>query len=319
MTSEIKKELRQATRLYKAKKREEAFEIYHKHFQEHPELFTQWDRIFYCWTIYYMHIRDSNDEDELVEYCEMVTDIVKQEDINESPVCVYTQCVFKILMFYKRNQDWDWILYWLDKLDPELLNDEKGGSGERIYPSKKEEYYNFKSKALLEVGEYNECIEVSKTALETFSEFALNGDVWHKFRIAKSLKEIGESEEALAYLENVLKVQDQWYVYKEFAEDYYNLKDCERALRYASQAVIADGPVNSKVNLYYLIYKLLKDSDPDFSIRHAQLFLTIKLESEAEIPEEIENLEIDEDDLDKDELEREIKNRWIELEFENCY
>ena len=73
------------------------------------------------------------------------------------------------------------------------------------------------------------------------------------------------------------------------------------------------------MNLYYLIYKLLKDSDPVFAIRHAQLFLAIKLESEAEIPEEIENLEIDEGSLDKDELEREIKNRWIELEFENGY
>ena len=319
MTREIRKELRQATRLYKAKKREEAFEIYHRHFQQTPELFEHWDKIRYCWTIYYMHIRDSSDEDELVEYCELVTEIVGQEDLNNAPVCVYTQCVFKLLMFYKRNQDWNWILYWLDKLNPELLNDKKSPPEDRVYPSKKEEYYNLKSKALLEVGEYEECIEASRKALDTFTEFSLNGDVWHKFRIAKSLRELGEHEEALAYLEEVIKVQDNWYVYREFAENYCNLDDHEKALKYASQAVIAEGPVNSKVNLYYLIYKLLKDSNPEFAVKHAELFLAIKLESEADIPEEIDALEIDEDGLDKAELEREIKNKWIELEFENGY
>ena len=118
MTKEIRKELNKARRLYKAGKKEEAFEIYDMHFQEDPGEFGHWDKIRYCWTIYYLHIRDSDDEDELVEYCEMVTEIVKQEDINKSPVCVYTQCVFKILTFYKRNHDWDCMLYWLDRINP---------------------------------------------------------------------------------------------------------------------------------------------------------------------------------------------------------
>ena len=316
MTKEIKKELNQAARLYKSGKRKEAFEIYDMHFQENPDELGRWDKIRYCWTIYYLHIRDSCDEDELVEYAERVTDIVKQEDINKSPVCVYTQCVFKLLMHFKRNGDWDYMLYWLDKLDPELLNDEKGSSGDMMYPSKKEEYYNFKSKALLECGEFEECIEVSKEALDTFADFALNGDIWHKFRIAKSLKELDKSSEALTYLEEVVKVQDDWFVYKEFAENYCNLNDYGNALRYAAQGVIADGFVKSKVNLYYLIYKLLKDSNPDFAIKYAELFLAIKLENETEIPEDIEDLNIDEENLDINDLEQEIRNHWIEFEFD---
>ena len=317
MTKEIRKELNKARRLYKAGKKEEAFEIYDMHFQENPDEFDHWDKIRYCWTIYYLHIRDSDDEDELVEYCEMVTEIVKQEDINESPVCVYTQCVFKILVFYKRNHDWDCLLYWLDKLNPELLNDKKGGSEDRIYPSKKEEYYNFKSKALLECCEFEECIETSQKALDTFSQFALNGDVWHKFRMAKSLRELDKPDEALNYLEEVIKVQKDWFVYKEFAENYCRLDDYDNALKYARQGVTAKGPVNSKVNLYYIIYKILKDSDYNFAVKHAELFLAIKLESNAEIPIEIEDMEIDEDHLDKVALEQEIRNHWLELEFEN--
>ena len=315
MTKEIKKELNQATRLYRAKKREDAFEIYHRIFQKNPEMFGYWDKIRYCWTLYYLHIRNSFDEEELEEYVEMVTEIVKQEDINDAPVCVYTQSVFKILVFYKKNGDWDLVSYWLSKLDPELLNDKKGGSGEVMYPSKKEEYYNYMSKALLECGEFNECIQVSKKALETFSEFALNGDVWHKFRIAKSLKELGKYDEALTYLEEVIIAQEHWFVYREFAENYFNMEDYDSALKYAGKGVLAEGSVNSKVNLFYLIYDLLKDSNPAFALKHAELFLALKLETEGEIPDNIVELEINEDSLDIDGLEQEIKNRWIELEF----
>lgn len=317
MTKKIKKELNKATRLYKDNKKEEAFEIYDKYFQENPDELGHWDLIRYCWTIYYMHIRDSFDEDEIVEYAERVTDIVEQEDINEAPVCVYTQSVFRILMFYKKNQEWHSMFYWLDKIDPELLNDEKKYSGDLMYPSKKEEYYNFKSKALLECAEFEECIEVSRNALDIFTEFALNGDIWHKFRIAKSLKELGKSDEALLYLEDVVKVQDDWFVFKEFCENYCNLEDYENAIKYASHGVVAKGSVKSKVNLYYLIYELLKDSHPDFAIKHAELFLAIKLENESEIPEDIEDLNIDEDNLDINKLEQKIRNHWVSLEFEN--
>ena len=69
MTREIKKELNQATRLYRANKREEAFEIYDRHFRQNPDELRYWDKIRYCWSIYHMHIKDSLDEDELMLEC----------------------------------------------------------------------------------------------------------------------------------------------------------------------------------------------------------------------------------------------------------
>ena len=48
MTREIRKELNQATRLYKAGKRQEAFEIYDLHFKQNPDAMDRWDRIRYC-------------------------------------------------------------------------------------------------------------------------------------------------------------------------------------------------------------------------------------------------------------------------------
>ena len=171
MAREIRKELNQATRLYKAGKRQEAFEIYDLHFKQNPDAMDRWDRIRYCWCIYYLHIKDSYDEEELSEYAEIVTDTIRQEDMSRSPVCVYTRCVFKLLKFYKKAEDWDYVMYWLDKLNPEFLSSKKGESADMTYPSNREEYYSLKSKAHLELEEYEECIEVSKKALEMFDDF----------------------------------------------------------------------------------------------------------------------------------------------------
>ena len=317
MTREIRKELNKATRLYKTGKRDEAFEIYDRHFQKNPDELDHWDRIRYCWCIYYMHIKDSYDEEELVEYAEIVTDTIRQEDMSRSPVCVYTRCVFKLLKFYKKAEDWDYVLYWLDKLNPEFLSTEQGKSGDMTYPSNREEYYSLKSKALLETGEFEECIETSKRALDTLDGFALNGDAWHKFRIAKSLRQLDEPEEALAYLEEVIKVQDKWYVLKEFAESYCMLEDYGNALKYAGEAIAANGPVRMKVNVFYLVFRVLKDTDRDLAVSHAKMVLAIKLENGTDIPEDIEELNLDEDNLDIETLEYEIRNYWIEREFEN--
>lgn len=315
MTREIRKELNQATRLYKTGRREEAFEIYDKHFQQNLDELDRWDRIRYCWCIYYMHIKDSYDEEDLAEYAEIVTDTVRQEDMSISPVCVYTRCVFKLLKFYKKEGDWDYVMYWLDKLNPEFLSSKQGKSGDMIYPSNREEYYSLKSKAHFELGEYEECIEVSKKALDTLDVFTLNGDVWHKFRIAKSLRQIDEPNEAVSYLEDVINVQDNWYVLKEFAEDYCMIEDYENALKYAGEAIAANGPVRMKVNVFYLVFKILKGTDYDLAIKHAKMVLAIKLENGTDVPEDIEELNLDESNLDIETLENEIRNYWIEREF----
>ena len=314
MTREIRKELNQATGLYKNGKRDEAFEIYDRHFDENPDELKHWDRIRYGWCIYYLHIKDSFDENELVEYAEKLTDLVEQEDMNRAPVCVYTRVVFRLLKFYKNAGDWDCVLYWLDKLNPEFLSETQGKSGDITYPSKKEEYYSLKSKALLECGEFEECIEVSKKALDTLDDFALNGDIWHKFRMAKSLRQIEQPQEALKYLEEVVNVYDYWYVFKEFAEDYCMLEDSENALEYAKKAILANGPVKMKVNVYYLAFRLLKKTDFDLALKHAELFLAIKIENGTDVPEDIEELEIDEGDLDIDALEAEIRMHWSDAD-----
>lgn len=308
MTREIRKDLNKARKLYKSGKKQEAFEIYERHYSENPEVFDHWDKVRLCWCIYYLYIRDSKDETEIMEYAEMVTGIVRQDDLNKSPVCVYTQCIFKVLMVLKSNEDWEFMLYWLDKLNPDLLNEEQNESGGIVYPSKKEEYYFLASKAYLACQDFEECIEISKEALDKVTvDFAFDGDVWHYRRIAKSLYGLGQYDDALTYFEKVVKVKRDWYILKEIAQTYYEINEFDDALKYAVEAILSNNPLEIKVNVFYLIYNILKDENGP---------LALKIESGSIVPDEIEDLGIDESELDIPVLESEIRKYWTDRKYE---
>ena len=128
---------------------------------------------------------------------------------------------------------------------------------------------------------------------------------------------MGKPEDALTYLEKVSKVKRDWFISKEIAENYFMLDDKENTLKYVIEAVLTNEPPSLKKNLFYLIYQLLKDDEPDLALKHAKLFAALKLEYGAPIPSDIEELIIDEDELDVDELEMEIKDYWFEYKFKD--
>ena len=317
MTSkEIRKELNEAKKLYQAKKYDEALTIYEKRYNESPEDLNRWDKIFYSWSLYQLYIKQADDEDKMFESAELVTELINQDDLNERPVCAYTLTVFKILdQLYSENDYYD-LLAWLDKINPELLDEKRFETDERVYRSKKEKYYDYATKAYFEGEDYEKCIETSKEALEVLENFTNSSDVWYNWRIAKSYKELLKNREALEYLKEVVKVKKDWFVQKEMAENYHVIGENEKAEDYICEAVLTNDPVTIKVNLYYLAYNVLKQINPELALRHAELFYAIKLENDSQIPDDIEELMID-DDLDKNALESEIRQYWQQHKFKN--
>lgn len=314
---EIREELNEAKKLYKAKKYDEALTIYERHYNESPEALNNWDRIFYSWSLYQLYIKDAYDEDKLYESAELVTELVRQDDLNKRPVCAYTQTVFKVLdQLYAENDYYD-LLAWLDKINPELLDQKRFETEDRVYRSKKEKYYDYATKAYFEVEDYEKCIETSKEALESLDVFTNNSDVWYNWRIAKSYRELLDNSEALRYLEEVAKVKKDWFVQKEIAENYYVLGEDEKAQDYICEAVLTNDPLTIKVNLYHLAYKILKEINPELALKHAELFYAIKLENDSKVPDDIEELLIDEETLDKNALESEIRQYWTMYKFKD--
>ncbi|WP_295603794.1 hypothetical protein [uncultured Methanobrevibacter sp.] len=314
---EIREELNEAKKLYKAKKYDEALTIYERHYNESPEALNNWDRIFYSWSLYQLYIKDAYDEDKLYESAELVTELVRQDDLNKRPVCAYTQTVFKVLdQLYAENDYYD-LLAWLDKINPELLDQKRFETEDRVYRSKKEKYYDYATKAYFEVEDYEKCIETSKEALESLDVFTNNSDIWYNWRIAKSYRELLDNSEALRYLEEVAKVKKDWFVQKEIAENYYVLGEDEKAQDYICEAVLTNDPLTIKVNLYHLAYKILKEINPELALKHAELFCAIKLENDSKVPDDIEELLIDEETLDKNALESEIRQYWTMYKFKD--
>ena len=263
------------------------------------------------------HVKNYDDETELIESAKLITKLTRQSNLNKTSTCAYTLSVFKVLDYLYKDGDFVYLLDWLDKIDVTLLDSKFFEYNGRTYPSRKEKYFNYASKAYFECGDYEYCVLISEKALRELQGFANNSDVWFNWRIAKSLKMLDQPEKALLYLKEVSKVKRDWFIPKEIAENYFILGDDENAIKYIADAISTDEPSNLKVNLYYLAYKVLKDDEPDIALKHAELVAAIKLKNGAELPSDIEDLQIDETNLDMNELEGQIKDYWLEFKFKN--
>ena len=314
---EIREELFNARRLYSNENFTEALEIFDRHFENHPELFHIGFRTTYAWALYKGLIVKSDDEEEILQAAEKVTELVDQQDLNSEDFCVYTFAVFAAVRHLKGQNDFYAIPYWLDKLNPVLLDENHSEYAGRPKQSNREFYYETYSKACLNCREYEKCIEISQKALESVTTFTNYGDTWHKWRIAKSLNELNRPYDALKYLKEVIKVKKEWYIYKLMAEILYRLNKSNEALDYLCPAVLSNKPSNIKVNLYYLAYQILTGMKSEHALLHAQLYYLLKLESGAKINHDIERLNFDETQLNKKQLERQIRDLWTRYKFKD--
>lgn len=319
MTNETRKELAEAKRIYKSKNYEDALEIYERIYEESAEALNEWDRIFFSWAIYYTHIKNFEDEEDLIESTSKVCELVKQADLNKAPTCAYTLSVFKVLDYLYSQNDWEDLIMWLEKLDPELLDDKKGEFNERTYPSKREKYYNYATKAYLESYDYDMCIETSKKALESMDSFVNDSDVWYRWRIAKSQKELGDYDDAIKYLEEVSKVKQDWFVSLEIADNYYFKLDNDNALKYAVEAALKPGPADLKVNLYPLLRDLVIDEYPNEALKHDYLVYTVRLAKgwpiDDDLKDKITEANLDTENTDYRSIEKELKGFWNSLKY----
>ena len=313
----IRKDYNKASRLSRRGNNEEALKIYERDYDEHPELFLKGHRISFAWAIYNVHIKNFTDEIDLIEATEFITELIDQADSNKVKYCPYTLSVLKVIkLLYDRDEFYN-LLYWLEKINPDLLSQKRGTFNSKPTKSVMEKFYDRATKTYLECEDYEICLEMSKKALESLDEFTNGSDIWYRWRIAKSLKELNQNQEALKYLKEVSKVKKDWFVQKEFVDNYLSLDMRDEALEYISKAILAKGSSNYKVNLYSLIYHLLKQSEPEIALKHAQLYYLLKIDTSSVMDEDIEDLMIDESELNQKQLEREISDYWLEYKFKD--
>lgn len=315
--NEIKKDLIKA-RDYKDEGRyEKALEYFKKVYDADSDALKDIQKEDYAWTIYRTKIQNFKDEDELLEHAQFVTEMLPQGDLNERTNCPYTSTVFKVLNHFEDVEDYYSMIFWLEKLDYELLDEKPYRKYGRLNKSKKEKYLDWASKAYLKTMDFEKCIGISKIALDTFDTFLDEGDVWLKWRIAKSLMGLNRFREALEYYLEVIEFRHDWYMYRDIAEIYYNLRKPYVALDYLCPAVLSEESNLTKVNLYCLCYNVFKSFNREMALKHAQLYCILRKERNYPIPDEIEMLGIDETVIDKIELEEEIRELWVQYRFKD--
>lgn len=262
---------------------------------------------------------------EIVERIEKLFPLIFKFN-NEFAYSVFSYLFTSVLKAEKKkpNANWKFIVDFCDLVTPEQLKTEcrtievvrKGEKKPMELASDMENWFAFKSKALMKLGKFQECYDISKIALDTFETFHYSNDVWFARRIALSKKNLGNSEVAIKELQQVLRRKKEWFIQKELAGLYKEGVNNDNAFKLAIDAINNFGDLEYKVDLLFLIGELLKAKDQDdLSFKHFSLSRLIRMDEEWSIPSKLssalrqfgkENIPVEK----LNELKNELRKYW---------
>ncbi len=198
----------------------------------------------------------------------------------------------------KSNINWKFISDFCDLISHKQLHTDcrtidvpkRGVKKPMELASDKEIWFAYKSKALLKLGLFQECYEISKQALEIFSVFHYSNDVWFARRIALSKKSLGNNADAITELQQVLRKKKEWFIQKELATLYQEAGDFEKAFHYSIAAINNSGDLEYKVDLLFLLGELLlSKQESDLAFQHFSLSHLIRIKEEWKIPSKLQS------------------------------
>jgi tetratricopeptide (TPR) repeat protein len=231
----------------------------------------------YAWSVYYLEINREkiDDEDTFFRAGNGILKLSKQDDVY-SP---YTMTVFKTLNYLSEKSIYpaNKILEWTEKLNPAQLDGkpfaftDKTGTNREI-ASQKEQYYMYRTRALLEKGDFEECIKLCKEALSVFEHLHYNNEIWFEWRVALCYEGLGKLDEALQRMQTLLSRKNEWYIHKEIAQIYLKQEKYKQSLQHAVDSALCFGDANKKLRLFRmmadLLFKLNKPSEAKLHLEY---------------------------------------------------
>lgn len=282
------------------------------HFFEDEEEASQEDNFHY-------------DKSDLIERIETLTPLLLELNNDFSKTLISN--LFSIVLKSEKKKpapNWKLVNDFCNHINPEVLSREcstiqverKGQMRDMELASDIENWYAYKTKALMKLGEWQECFEKSKEALDILESFHYSNDVWFSRRVALSKKNLGNTEDTIEELKLILRKKKEWFIQKELAELYFDDNDLESAFRYSTQAITNFGPLEFKVDLLFLLGKILnKKDEKDLALKHFSLSKLIRQSEDWKIPQKVfdelrnfESEEININDIGK--LKSELKKYW---------
>lgn len=296
------------------------------------EVYEQWpefehNRSLSAWCIYDTEIKKDIEEIKQNEsdFFEAVNKIINLVDQDKySPLSL---TIFKVVDYLEKSKNTypaEFINNWLERLNPEGLTLETWtGKDHRGRPmehaSDKEKWFVKKAKALFELGRFQDYINISQQALEVIPVFHYRNDKWIKRLIALSYYALGEYEEGLVWLDQIMDHQAEWFLHQDKARFLSHIGDVKEVLKHAALAALAPQQLGFKWSLFFEIGKILLDQgEIDLAKKHLTLAYKIRLDNEWSIPEDLQSF-IEEagvdisEEIDTRKLEQKLREYWESL------
>ncbi len=176
---------------------------------------------------------------------------------------------------------------YLSQIDPEKLSTEekeyvdKNGIKRRS-ASDQEWWYSTRSKALLKLKRYDECLDCCSKGLANVPVFHYNNDSWFRYRIAQCLQAAGKREEATAQIRQIIRNGfAHWCLQEMLFELTRDAGDTEAALMHAGTCALSDPEHKMRVTFYTNLADYLDAlGKADEAMLHRQLVILLRKENE---------------------------------------
>lgn len=251
---------------------------------------------------------------------------------NEFVELVFSKLFISVLQAEKKkkNSDWEFVINFCNIFTPEQLKTTcriievpiKGEMKPLELASDREYWYAFQTTALLKLGKFQLCLELSKKAISEFKELHYSNEIWFARRAALSKKNLGKSSEAIIDLEKILVKQKIWCIQKDLSTIYYEIKGFEKSFKYAIDALNNIGDLKYKVELLFLLGDILKSKkETDLSFKHFSLASLLRTQEgwsispklQAVLAEQEKNIPIEKLPV----LKNELKKYWATYNSRN--
>lgn len=289
-------------------------------------------RNLYGWCIYDLEIANRDDSEigqNATQFFKAVSAILGLVEQDQFSPCVRT--VFRVIDYYKKSRTSypaNEILEWTDRLELDQLSREVGHGTNRRgkpieYASDREKWYAERCKALFELGRFQECLALSQQALADIAKFHFDNDIWIRWRMALSKGRLGEQEDAICDLKDILCSKRDWFIQRDVARLLYEIEHFDEALKYAVEAALNSGDLEYKWELFLLMGSILEAlSKTDEAKKHVLLAAKLRQEHEWRFPQDLQaaigrlNVDID-TDTSSVELHEKLKSYWNSLKLAN--
>ena len=313
-----------AQSLRKLGRSQEALDVCRETYPLRPDF--DYLRNLYAWCVYDLEIKRDDSEIETNEgrflnAANAILDLVEPGQYTP-----YTRTVIRVIDYYKERAAYPAarILEWSDRLDPAELSDQPGhgtdNTGKPLeYASDREKWYAARSKALLEVGRFQDCVALAEKALSEFSRFHHDNDIWFKWRAAQAKAELGDKETAIEELQSLLSRKKDSFIYHKIAKYLFELGHIDEALDHTVEAALGPGELGYKWELFLLMGEILEaQSKSDDARKHVLLAARIRQEQDWRIPPElsqaVQDMGVDmSTDVSVQDLHRELRRYWQSL------